>query len=107
MNENNQENKSDADTSHTPLSKWTVLVHNDNVNTFEHVTACFVNLLGMQPLEAAVKTLLVDQQGVCAVKVTHKEHAELVMDQLKSNRLTCTIEPFSSERDGGPTIRFL
>jgi ATP-dependent Clp protease adaptor protein ClpS len=105
MNENNQEDKPDDNTSHTPLSKWTVLVHNDDVNTFEHVIDCFTNILGMQPMEAAVKTLLVDQRGVCSVKVTHKEHAELVMEQLKSQGLRCTIEPYSPEIDA-PTVRF-
>jgi len=70
-----------------------VLVHNDDVNTFEHVINCFMEIVGMMPHHAVIKTLEVDKEGVSIIKITHKEYAEFIMEQLISRGLSCSIEP--------------
>jgi ATP-dependent Clp protease adapter protein ClpS len=47
----------------------------------------------MDKQTALLKTVEVDKEGMSVVSVTHKEHAELLQDQLKSKALTVTIEP--------------
>lgn len=72
---------------------WNVIVHNDDVNTFEHVIRCLVNVVRLDTRTALKRTVEVDEEGLSIVDTTHKERAELVRDQLQSLNLTSTIEP--------------
>lgn len=75
------------------LPPFKVLLHNDDVNTYEFVIETLVTLTPLT-LEAAVKvTKETDQTGVGLVVVTHRELAELYQEQLISKGLTATIEP--------------
>lgn len=76
-----------------PLPNWKVIVHDDNKNTIEGVIKCFMEILHLEVEEAYIKTMEVHTKKLSVVKVTHKEHAELIEDQLKSKTLTVTIEP--------------
>jgi ATP-dependent Clp protease adaptor protein ClpS len=76
-----------------PLPQWKVLVHNDDVNTYEHVIRSFMDILRMEVTAAMVKTTEVDRTGAAVVCVTHREHAELIQGQLHSKSLTASIEP--------------
>ena len=74
------------------LKPWKVIVHNDDINTYEHVIVSFMQIVKMDPKVALEKTIEVDKQGLSIVAITHKEHAELLQEQLVSCRLTVTIE---------------
>jgi len=76
-----------------PLPMWKVIVHNDDINTYNHVIGTFMEIVKMDKQTAYVKTVEVDKEGLSIVSVTHKEHAELLRDQLQSKALTVTIEP--------------
>jgi ATP-dependent Clp protease adaptor protein ClpS len=76
-----------------PLPQWKVLVHTDDVNTYEHVIRSFMDILRMEVTMAMVKTTEVDKTGAAVVCITHREHAELVQGQLQSKSLTVSIEP--------------
>lgn len=72
---------------------WKVLLHNDDVNTFEHVIRTLRSLLHL-PLELAWGTAdEVHRDGLAIVARSHREHAELIQEQLQSCGLTATIEP--------------
>jgi len=86
-------NAPNVDTDNVSLPQWMVLVHNDDVNTFEYVINCFMEIAGMKLQQAVIKTLEVDKEGVSVIKITHKEYAEFIMEQLKSCGLSCSIEP--------------
>jgi ATP-dependent Clp protease adapter protein ClpS len=75
-----------------PLRLWNVIVHNDDINTYEHVIISFMQILNLEPQIALVKTIEVDKEGLSVVATTHKEHAELLQEQLQTKNLTVTIE---------------
>lgn len=75
------------------LPKFKVLLHNDDVNSFEHVIETIVTLTP-HPLNMARKlTLEAHLRGLSLLLVTHKERAELYRDQFHSRQLTVSIEP--------------
>lgn len=74
------------------MKPWKVIVHNDDINTYEHVIISFMQILKLEPQVAFQKTVEVDKEGLSIVAITHKEHAELLQEQLQSRTLTVTIE---------------
>ena len=77
----------------TKLLPYKVLLHNDEVNTFEHVILSIVKLTALEPQQAIIKTLEAHETGVTLLLVTHKERAELYVEQFATFQLTVTIEP--------------
>jgi ATP-dependent Clp protease adaptor protein ClpS len=75
------------------LPPYRVLLHNDDVNTFEHVIKCIVRLTPIPIEEAVDKTIEAHETGVALLLVTHLERAELYVEQFASLSLTVTIEP--------------
>ena len=84
-----------ADPARTPrmLPPFRVLLHNDDVNTFEHVIQSIVNLTTLTAEEAIERTVEAHESGVALLLVTHQERAELYQQQFCSVSLTVTIEP--------------
>jgi ATP-dependent Clp protease adaptor protein ClpS len=76
-----------------PLRPWKVIVHNDDVNTYEHVIRTFIEVVRMESQDALLKTIQVDKEGLSVVAMAHRERAELLQEQLQSRALTVTIEP--------------
>ena len=75
------------------LPQFKVLLHNDDVNTVEHVVRSVFQLTPLAQEEAIQKTIEADQSGVALLLVTHQERAELYQEQFASLSLTVTIEP--------------
>ena len=75
------------------LPLYRVLLHNDEVNTFEHVIASILRITTLTPEEAVMRTLEADENGVSLLLITHLELAELYRDQFTSTGITVTIEP--------------
>jgi ATP-dependent Clp protease adapter protein ClpS len=75
------------------LKKWKVIVHNDDINTYNYVIKTFIEIVRLDEKTAYLKTVEVDKQGLSIVAITHKEHAEFIQGQLQSKALTVTIEP--------------
>ena len=46
----------------------TLIVYNDDVNTFEHVIQTLIEVCGHEPEQAEQCTLLIHYKGKCAVK---------------------------------------
>lgn len=74
------------------MPQWKVLLHNDDKNTFDHVIESLVELTPLDEDEATQKTIEAHKTKVALILVTHKERAELYMEQLTSKGLTITIE---------------
>jgi len=70
-----------------------VLLHNDDVNTVEHVILSIVKLTTLSTEDAVSRTLEAHNNGLALLLITHKERAELYQEQFASLSLTVTIEP--------------
>jgi len=75
------------------LPPYRVLLHNDEVNTFEHVITAIVKLTTLQTQEAVLRTIEAHETGVALLLVTHRERAELYAEQFATFKVTVTIEP--------------
>ncbi|MGB0716133.1 MAG: ATP-dependent Clp protease adaptor ClpS [Phycisphaerae bacterium] len=84
-----------AKTSRKPkqLPPYKVLLHNDDVNSFDHVILTILKLTTLALESAVQRTLEAHNTGVALLLVTHKERAELYAEQFKSRLLTVSIEP--------------
>jgi len=76
---------------HVPPFK--VVLHNDDVNTFEHVILTILKLTPLKEPEAIAKTIEAHETGHAVLLVTSKERAELYVEQFASLSLTVTCEP--------------
>ena len=75
-----------------PLGPWAVIVHNDNVNTFDFVIRCLREIARLELPQAVAKTNEIHEEGASPVVCTNLEHAELVCDRLRTRGLTVTVE---------------
>ena len=75
------------------LPPFKVLLHNDDVNDMVWVVQTIVELTTIKPKRAVEIMLEADQSGVSLMLVTHKERAELYVEQFKSKNLSVSIEP--------------
>ena len=75
------------------LPPFRVILHNDDVNTFEHVIVSIRRLMPLTLQEAVERTLEAHETGSALLLVTHKERAELYVEQFASVKLTVTAEP--------------
>lgn len=75
------------------LPRYRVILHNDDVNTFEHVIAAIRKLTPLTHEEAVQRTLEAHETGCSLLLVTHQERAELYVEQFASLNLTVTCEP--------------
>ncbi len=87
--------KKPAPTRRVPkqLPPYRVLLHNDDVNTFEQVIQAVIRLTALSQQEALLRTIEAHETGVALLVVTHRERAELYAEQFASLRITVTIEP--------------
>jgi ATP-dependent Clp protease adaptor protein ClpS len=73
---------------------WKVLLHNDDVNTMDHVIHALRQSVPGMAAERAVRIMLeAHLRGVALVTVCPLETAEYYRDRLLSFSLTSTIEP--------------
>jgi ATP-dependent Clp protease adaptor protein ClpS len=75
------------------LPPFRVILHNDDVNTFEHVIVAILKLTPLNEQEAVEKTIEAHETGLSLLLVTSKERAELYVEQFASLSLTVTCEP--------------
>jgi ATP-dependent Clp protease adaptor protein ClpS len=76
-----------------PMRPWKVILHNDDVNVFEDVVLVIRKLTSLTKRESILRTLEAHEKGAALLLVTHKERAELYVEQFASCGLTVTSEP--------------
>lgn len=74
------------------LPPWNVILHNDDVNDIGFVIESLCKFARLSVPAATRCTIEAHKKGISLVLATHREHAELVAEQLTSLRLTVTIE---------------
>jgi ATP-dependent Clp protease adaptor protein ClpS len=75
------------------LPPYKVLLHNDDKNDMEYVVRTICRLTPLNEEEAIQKMLEAHHQGLTLMLITHRERAELYVDQFASCGLTVTAEP--------------
>jgi len=75
------------------LPPYKLVLHNDDVNTFEHVIITVMKLTPLSEIEAIEKTLEAHESGRSILLVTNQERAELYVEQFASSGLIATGEP--------------
>jgi len=69
-----------------------IVVYNDDVNSFEHVIECFIKILELSEEDAIRYTLTVHYEGKCAVKSGSYKELEPYALSLMNQKLSCKIE---------------
>jgi ATP-dependent Clp protease adaptor protein ClpS len=75
------------------LQPFRVLLHNDDVNDMEYVVETLCDLTPLPTQRAEAVMMEAHRTGVALVLMTHRERAELYVDQFRSKKLTATMEP--------------
>ncbi len=75
------------------LPPYLVILHNDDVNTFDHVIVTILKLTRLNEQEAIARTIEAHERGQSLLLVTHRERAELYVDQFATCGLLVTCEP--------------
>jgi len=75
------------------LPPFRVLLHNDDVNDMLYVVEALCDITPLMPQRAAAVMMEAHRTGLALVLTTHRERAELYVEQFKSKRLRVTIEP--------------
>jgi len=75
------------------LPMFRVILHNDDVNDIAHVVESIVMLTPLRGQDAVQKTIEAHHTGCALLLITHRERAELYVEQFQSRNLTVTIEP--------------
>jgi ATP-dependent Clp protease adaptor protein ClpS len=75
------------------LQPWRVVLHNDNVNPMVAVIDAIHHLTPLTREQADARMREAHSSGSAMLLVTHRERAELYVEQFQSYRLKVTIEP--------------
>ena len=69
-----------------------IVVYNDDHNTFEHVIYCFTKYCSHQPSQAEQCALIIHNNGKCSVKEGDMKSLKQIKEALCENNLTAKIE---------------
>ncbi len=69
-----------------------LIVHNDDVNTFDHVIGCLVEICGHDPIQAEQCAWIVHYNGKCSVKRGTFDNLEPRCTALLDRGLSATIQ---------------
>lgn len=68
-----------------------LVVHNDEVNTFDHVIDILIKVCGHEPTQAEQCTLIIHHKGKCEVKKGTYEFLKPMKDQIIAEGINATI----------------
>ena len=75
------------------LPPFRVILHNDDHNDMLYVVETICDLTPLNPHKATSAMLEAHTSGCSLLLVTHRERAELYIEQFRSKRLSVSIEP--------------
>jgi ATP-dependent Clp protease adaptor protein ClpS len=86
------ETKSETKVDEILSQPFTLLLHNDDYNSFEHVIECLMKICKHSYEQASQCAYIVHFKGKCDVKRGTKEIVTKMYEQLKSKGLSVTME---------------
>lgn len=75
------------------LPQYKVLLHNDNEVAFETAITAVSTIMHFPADKAEIHVKEAHENGLSLVCITHKERAELYIEQFMTYRLKATMEP--------------
>ena len=75
-----------------PSSVYKLILHNDDVNSFEWVILCLISIMGFTPEKAESTAYTVHMKGACIIKTGSKDKLKPYKVSLEEQHLTLTIE---------------
>lgn len=81
-----------GDENSVPSKKWTLILHNDEVNSFDYVMDQLVSYCDHTAVQAEQCALITHFNGKCDILVGEMTKLELVKQQLQEKLLTVTID---------------
>jgi ATP-dependent Clp protease adaptor protein ClpS len=76
---------------------WQVTLHDDSVNTFDHVIDCLMDICGHNQFQAHQCALITHNRKRCVVFKDRWEACETTRKLLKQQGLTVTIEKYEKD----------
>lgn len=73
-------------------SDYCVILHNDDINSFEHVINCLIKICNKTSKQAQSIAFTVHNNGKCEVMVGDKTEMTKISNQLNIRRLTSSVE---------------
>lgn len=75
---------------------YEVIIHNDTVNTFDHVIDCLIDICGHNNLQAQQCALITHTRGKCSVFVDGFEMCMEISKLLTQQRLKTSVNKFNN-----------
>lgn len=75
------------------LPPFKIILHNDQQNDMLYVVETICDLTPLNPHTATTAMLEAHNTGAALLLVTHRERAELYIEQFKSKKLSVSMEP--------------
>ncbi|MEL7237440.1 MAG: ATP-dependent Clp protease adaptor ClpS [Planctomycetota bacterium] len=75
------------------LPPWKVMLHNDEINAFEDVIDAILEITPLNASRAVQVTYDAHCRGVSLILTTHRERAELFVEQFKTRQIRASAEP--------------
>jgi ATP-dependent Clp protease adaptor protein ClpS len=80
----------------TKRGLYEVIIHNDTVNTFDHVIDCLIDICGHNNLQAQQCALITHTRGCCSVFVDGFEMCTEISKLLTQQRLKTSVNKFNN-----------
>ncbi|PLW99914.1 MAG: Clp protease ClpS [Marinilabiliales bacterium] len=87
-----KQKKSNKKSSQKKDESLFLILHNDDINTFNHVIESLVEICNHDDIQAEQCAYITHYKGKCDVKIGSFNELSLMKDQLHSKGLTTTIE---------------
>ncbi len=75
---------------------YEVIIHNDNVNTFDHVIDCLMDICGHNNLQAQQCALITHTRGKCSVFVDNHDTCMEISKLLTGEDIKTSVNKFNS-----------
>ena len=80
----------------TKRGLYEVIIHNDSVNTFDHVIDCLIDICGHNNLQAQQCALITHTRGKCSVFVDGLDICNEISKLLTQQRIKTSVNKFNN-----------
>ena len=89
---NHTQTEEKVETLASLLASYSLVVYNDDVNTFDHVIESLMKVCSHNPIQAEQCTIIIHNNGKCQVKVGNYDKLEPMCTALLDRGISAVIE---------------